>query len=40
MGLVIVTELLSKYDADISVVMPGRIDDGATFKLVFPGKGE
>ena len=40
MGLVIVTELLSKYDADISVIMPGRIDDGATFKLVLPGKGE
>ena len=38
MGLVIVTELLSKYDADISVVMPGRIDGGATFKLLLPGK--
>ncbi len=40
MGLVIVTELLSKYDADISVVIPGRMDGGATFKLVLPGKGE
>ena len=38
MGLVIVTELLSKYDADISVIMPGRIDGGATFKLLLPGK--
>lgn len=40
MGLVIVTELLSKYDADISVLLPGRINSGATFKLVLPGKGE
>ena len=40
MGLVIVTELLSKYDADISVILPGRINSGATFKLVLPGKGE
>lgn len=40
MGLVIVTELLNKYDADISVVIPGRMDNGATFKLVLPGKGE
>lgn len=40
MGLVIVTELLSKYDADVSVIVPGRINDGATFKLLLPGKGE
>lgn len=38
MGLVIVTELLSKYDADISVIIPGRINGGATFKLLLPGK--
>lgn len=40
MGLVIVTELLGKYDAEVSVVIPGRIDNGATFRLMLPGKGE
>lgn len=40
MGLVIVAEILSKYDADVSVMIPGRIDNGATFNLLFPGRGE
>ena len=40
MGLVIVAEILSKYDADVSVMIPGRIDNGASFNLLFPGKGE
>ena len=39
MGLVIVTEILSKYNAEISVVIPGRIDNGATLKLILPHKG-
>ena len=39
MGLVIVTEILNKYGAEVSVVIPGRIDGGATFKLIIPCKG-
>lgn len=39
MGLVIITEILNKYGAEVSVVIPGRIDNGATFKIVLPYKG-
>lgn len=39
MGLVIVTEILSKYDSTISVIIPGRIN-GATFQINLPYKGE
>ena len=38
MGLVIVTEILNKYDSQISVVIPGRIN-GATFQISLPYKG-
>lgn len=38
MGLVIVTEILNKYDCQISVVIPGRIN-GATFQISLPYKG-
>lgn len=39
MGLVIVTEILNKYNSKISVVIPGRIN-GATFHMSLPYKGE
>ena len=39
MGLVIVTEILSKYNSQISVIIPGRMS-GATFQIKIPCKGE
>lgn len=39
MGLVIVTEILSKYSSQISLVIPGRMN-GATFQITLPNKGE
>ena len=39
MGLVIVTEILNKYNSQISLIIPGRMN-GATFQITLPNKGE